>query len=116
MQFINRDEKQSFEILAGTPETFTVDWPVGAYPLGPWGQKVYEALLVLRNMFTQKAPPNVALVDGVILGWLYQSVEVKALRADNEELRKRLGKLEHDLANVQQTVASLVSNAPGRNP
>lgn len=111
MQFIDIAKKQ-FQILEGSLDQFTVDWPLSDFPFATWGPTVYASLQKLRDIFTVKSPPNVAIVDGIMMAWSFTSVQAKALRAENEELRKRVGKLEHDLANVMQTLANRKDGEP----
>jgi len=111
MKFIH--VKTAFPILEGTLDEFRVDWPLADFPFLTWGPTVYEGLQKLRDIFTVKSPPNVTIVDGIMLAWLFTSVQAKALRADNESLTKRVGEFEHRLANLEQTLVSLVSRHGG---
>ena len=101
--------KQSFPILEGTLDQFFVDWPLGEFPFATWGPLVFQGLQKLRDIFTLKSPPNVTIVDGIILGWLFTSVLGKTLRAENESLRKRVGELEHRIAGIDQTLSNLLA-------
>jgi len=109
MRITDPNEKTTFTLLAHADDKLSFDWPTGACPPGPWGAKVYAALKNLRNVFTQQSPPNVPLVDGILLGWVYTAMETETLRAENDDLRKRVGVLEHDLANVLQLLANRAS-------
>lgn len=106
MFIVDKTGKSVFVLLDGTKEKIEFDWPTGACPPGSWGAKVYQALSKLRGMLSQQSPPMVPLVDGILLGWVYTSLETQRLREQNDELVKRIDKLEHDLRNVQAVQAA----------
>ena len=101
-------------LLEGTDQKFAFDFP-GNIPLGLGGVKIHAALRKLHSKMAEN-PGTVgycALVDGLLLGWAYTSVEAKNLRAEGEAQRKRIGELEHRLASLEQAVTNL-SKGPWR--
>jgi hypothetical protein len=100
MFVIDATGKTEFVLLAGTEHEVRFDWPTGACPPGTWGEKVYAALAKLRTLLSHQSPQLVPLVDGILLGWVYASIEAQRLRDDNTALEARLKKVEHDLKNV----------------
>ena len=104
-----------YVLLDGTDQKFAFQFPANI-PIGQAGVKLHDALKRLHAKMAEH-PGTMGycgLVDAAMLGWVYTSVEATNLRAENEELRKRVGALEHKLAGVEQSITNLTANLAAR--
>lgn len=112
MHITDRNAKKTFVLNEGTEDKVEFDWPVGAYPPGTWGARIYEGLLALRDVVTRSNPQIVPVVDGVALAWIYTSLLSERTRSENDALRKRVDDLQARIDGLESALVRLENPNP----
>lgn len=98
----NSNEVTEFTLLEGTPEAFSFKWPTAKIPIGPFVPKV-DAVFLQEMMprLAQTRSPEIFLIHGIRLGWIFTAMEAERARNDLAkakdeiaDLRARIEKLE----------------------
>jgi hypothetical protein len=92
----------------GTSDEQSINWPDTHRPLRNYFASVQETLILLRNTFASRGQlPQVAMVDGIWLTWVYCAMDVQRLNAETQALRDEVDAVRSQLAAMGEVFADL---------
>jgi hypothetical protein len=92
----------------GTSDEQSINWPDTHRPLRNYFASVQETLILLRNTFASRGQlPQVAMVDGIWLNWVYSAMDVQRLNAETQALRDEVAEVRSQLAAMGEAFTDI---------
>lgn len=100
--------RRHYVLGRGTDDEQYIGWPDTHRPLRNYFTSVQETLQLLRNTFASRGQlPQVAIVDGIWLNWVYCAMDVERLDAEIEATRAEIREVRWQLCGMGEVLGEI---------